>query len=297
MVDEIIHREVNGIVVPQRQTDGYINGTAMCQAHGKLIADWLRLASTYELAKALADSLGIPPKIKDGESHNSTAAKASSVFPTLVVVKRGSPEAGGGTFLHPELAVQLAQWCSPEFALQVSRWVLEWMSQIRAAMQVQADVDRLEYRTELKDNARLRVTGQIKDYLERIKKYDDIKYRSQYYAQVHDALNVAITGETALQMRERLGVELGRKIKETELLRDYYPSMPLLRLIALCEATANIISTGKNPVVAVEEAKRFALPSGYVPKPIEFTAHIKLTRKRVEALTSSQAGLILPPGW
>ena len=31
----------------------------------------------------------------------------------------------GGTFYHPDLAIQLAQWLSPSFAIQVSRWTRE----------------------------------------------------------------------------------------------------------------------------------------------------------------------------
>jgi hypothetical protein len=30
-----------------------------------------------------------------------------------------------GSWIHPDLAVQLAQWISPSFAIQVSRWVRE----------------------------------------------------------------------------------------------------------------------------------------------------------------------------
>ena len=31
----------------------------------------------------------------------------------------------GGSWIHPDLAIQLAQWCSPSFAIQVSRWTRE----------------------------------------------------------------------------------------------------------------------------------------------------------------------------
>jgi len=33
-----------------------------------------------------------------------------------------------GTYVHPDVAVNLAQWCSPKFAVAVSRWVREWLS-------------------------------------------------------------------------------------------------------------------------------------------------------------------------
>ena len=36
------------------------------------------------------------------------------------------PNDARGTWVHPQVAVNLAQWCSPKFAVQVSQWVVEW---------------------------------------------------------------------------------------------------------------------------------------------------------------------------
>jgi hypothetical protein len=33
-----------------------------------------------------------------------------------------------GTWVHPQVAIHLAQWLSPKFAVQVTKWVYEWMS-------------------------------------------------------------------------------------------------------------------------------------------------------------------------
>ena len=30
-----------------------------------------------------------------------------------------------GTWVHPDVAILLAQWCSPKFAVRVSQWVRE----------------------------------------------------------------------------------------------------------------------------------------------------------------------------
>ncbi|MGB3208702.1 MAG: KilA-N domain-containing protein [Crinalium sp.] len=121
----IITHSVNSVAIELRTTDGYLNGTAMCVAHSKDISDWLALQSVWELVTALANRLGINPKT--GDFRFSARTKVSAFYPTLVIVKRGSPESGGGTWIHPKLAVHLAQWCSPEFALLVSDWVDEWL--------------------------------------------------------------------------------------------------------------------------------------------------------------------------
>ncbi len=44
-------------------------------------------------------------------------------FKTLIDVKKG--RYNSGSWIHPDLAVQLAQWISPAFAIQVSRWIRE----------------------------------------------------------------------------------------------------------------------------------------------------------------------------
>lgn len=88
----------------------------MCVAHGKLIAGWLRNQETIKLIEVLAEDLGY--KAKYAKSHNSGTVKVSALYPDLIIIKQGSPEKGGGTWLHPDLAIQLAQWCNPCFAIQ-----------------------------------------------------------------------------------------------------------------------------------------------------------------------------------
>jgi hypothetical protein len=114
-----IKHELNSIVVEQRVADGFINGTAMCVAHGKLIKEWLSNQSTLELLKALTIDIGF--EVKGGNSPLSSATRVSAAFPDLIVSKRGSPENGGGVWLHPDLAIQLAQWCNPFFGSCRSR--------------------------------------------------------------------------------------------------------------------------------------------------------------------------------
>ena len=42
----------------------------------------------------------------------------------LVEVNRGqSSKFKQGSWIHPDLAIQLAQWINPTFALQVSKWI------------------------------------------------------------------------------------------------------------------------------------------------------------------------------
>ena len=69
----------------------------MCQATNKLFADYRRLDSTNEFLDALSLNMGIP-------------------IIKIIEVKTGRY---GGSWIHPKVAINLAQWCSPEFAVQV----------------------------------------------------------------------------------------------------------------------------------------------------------------------------------
>ena len=97
--------ELNGILVLSRE-DGYINATALCKAGGKQFKHWNSLDSTKELVTALESEVGIPTT-------------------KLLDIKKGGDSKLQGSWIHPDLAVQLAQWLSPVFALKVSKWVRE----------------------------------------------------------------------------------------------------------------------------------------------------------------------------
>lgn len=105
----IISHEVNSTPINQRATDGYVNGTALCQAVGKKFYDYTRLSSTIEFIKELSTETGIP---------------VSELIQTL----KGGDVTNQGSWVHPQVAINLGQWASPQFAVLVSKWVFEWMS-------------------------------------------------------------------------------------------------------------------------------------------------------------------------
>lgn len=267
MSESIISHSFNRSEVHQRVADGYINLNQMADAAGKRIDNWMRLQETTSLLREFdSDPL-----------YQGVSA--------LITIEGRT----GGTWAHPDIALQFAQWCSPAFALQVSRWIREWLTTGRSPL---ADIDRVGLRAGLKDDSRLRMTDQVKVYLEQIERYDDKKYRGIFFAQVHDAINKAVTGETAKQMRERLSDLLGRTVKQDELIRDYFPAEVLQRYISMCEASANfMIREDLQPLVAVERASEIVLYAGYRPTPINFVEHIKFVRQR---LLTGQGGFELP---
>lgn len=105
----LIPHKVAESIVDQRASDGYINATAMCKVAGKKFSHYLENANTKEYLAELSADAGIP---------------ASGL---VQVVKGGEPSLQG-SWVHPHVALHLAQWLSAKFAVQVSKWVHDWMS-------------------------------------------------------------------------------------------------------------------------------------------------------------------------
>jgi hypothetical protein len=105
----LVQYELAHEVIHQRVRDGYVNATAMCKAAEKAWADYNRLGSTQAYLVALSADMGIP------------------ITELVQSIRGGSPDLQG-TWVHPQIAIHLAQWLSPEFAVKVTKWVFDWMS-------------------------------------------------------------------------------------------------------------------------------------------------------------------------
>jgi hypothetical protein len=107
----LVPHTYQGSLIQQRSTDGYINATAMCKAAGKEWAHYNSNGASKAFLAALEGSLGIPRDL---------------VVQPIVT----GPNEARGTWVHPQVAIHLAQWLSAGFAVQVTEWVYEWMSGI-----------------------------------------------------------------------------------------------------------------------------------------------------------------------
>lgn len=82
----------------------------MCKAAGKLWGHYWENDKSREFAAELSSDIGKP------------------ISELIQPVRGGFPELQG-TWVHPHIAIHLAQWLSPRFAVQVARWVYEWMTE------------------------------------------------------------------------------------------------------------------------------------------------------------------------
>ena len=90
-----------------REEDGYVNITNLCKAGGKKFNHWNSIDKTKRFLDVLSSTAGIP------------------VFELLKQEQGGNGERH--TWSHPQVAINIAQWISPEFDVLVSKWVYEIM--------------------------------------------------------------------------------------------------------------------------------------------------------------------------
>jgi hypothetical protein len=108
----IVVRTWNDAPITRRDSDGYADATAMCQANGKRWFDYERIDRTTDYITALADATGL------GADQ-------------LVISTTTGPNHLRGTWIHPRLAVDLARWISPQFAVWMDGWFLDSINGIQ----------------------------------------------------------------------------------------------------------------------------------------------------------------------
>ena len=96
------HRlKINDYHLLYRKKDGFVDVTNLCKAGGKKYNDWNRLEKTQAFLRVLSGSAGIPADL-------------------LIQSVTGGNCKNQGTWVHPQVAINIAQWISPEFDVQVS---------------------------------------------------------------------------------------------------------------------------------------------------------------------------------
>ena len=83
--------------------DGYVNCTKLCQAGNKRIDKWIANKQSKELLEAYSKL----PRIRGS------------------LILRAVEGKNGGSYYPMDIAIQIAQWIDPYFALQVSNWTRE----------------------------------------------------------------------------------------------------------------------------------------------------------------------------
>jgi hypothetical protein len=122
-MSELMLREYNSKTIRQRE-DGYLSATDMCTAGGKLFGDWQRLKATNDYLQTLQPVMGIP------------------ITELIQVIQGGIPQ-NQGTWIHPDVAIELARWISPAFAVQANQWIKEILTKGFASVKPMSPAEML----------------------------------------------------------------------------------------------------------------------------------------------------------
>lgn len=119
----------NDTPIRRREGDLYVNATAMCQANGRR---WVKYRES-DRCKAYLDALAKTSEIRTFDLIQSQSGR------------------NGGTWIHPTLAIDLARWISPEFAVWMDGWFLE--AHQLASQPLQRPLDQYATRQDLQQVA------------------------------------------------------------------------------------------------------------------------------------------------
>jgi hypothetical protein len=108
----IITASYNEVINVDFTSDAWFNATSAAKQFNKRPNDWLNLDMTKEYIKLLHGTLfpdlPLPAKMVTAENQLVRTEKGGSVSDSI---------GGGGTWLHPELAVEFARWLSVGFSI------------------------------------------------------------------------------------------------------------------------------------------------------------------------------------
>lgn len=110
-MDSLQNFDYNGQLI-QRRADGFVNLTQMCQAHGKRLDVFLKVNKTKGYIDALT------------QSHQ------------MVVLDSDRGGNHSGTWGHPSLAINLARWISPQFAVWCDAHIFNLLSTGQTSLEI-----------------------------------------------------------------------------------------------------------------------------------------------------------------
>jgi hypothetical protein len=145
----LLTRTWNDTEISRRESDDYVNATAMCKANGR---EWFTYSRSSRAQEYMAALAGVTADLRSPAD--------------LVQTITTGPNELRGTWVHPRLAVDLARWISPAFAVWMDGWLLEGLvgnkvtspDPIHATLDILERLDRIQC---LSDADRDRILDQV----------------------------------------------------------------------------------------------------------------------------------------
>lgn len=223
----------NGYIIESRDEDGYIDVTNLCAAGKKKFKAWNRLDKTKAFLKEL--SLRV-------------------LISTVKLIKQNT--GGNGerhTWVHPQVAINIAQWISPQFDVKVSAWVLEVM------MTGKVDITNTKSYRELKEdnkNKQLKIQLMTKKY---VKKQPRVHYDEENVVYILTTSNMKKERRYILGKATNLTSRLSVYNKSDEHEVVYYQECPDEEKMSVVET---LVFCKLNDYREQANRERFLLPEG-----------------------------------
>ena len=215
-----------------------------------VVKNWLRVRDTIEFL-GLWETIN-NPNFKGVEFDSFRKEAGTNAF-TLspqrwientnaigIVSKSGR---GGGTFAHPDIAMEFASWISAEFKLYLiqdyKRLKADENSKLSLGWNLNREISKINYKIH---------TDAIKEYLLKDLTNEQLSYK---YASEADMLNVALFNKRAKQWREENPDLKGN-------MRDYASLNELLVLANMESYNAILIGKGMNQKERMIELRKLA---------------------------------------
>lgn len=243
----IVPHEYNGKLIDQLSEDtviagklipkGYCNLTQLCKANGKRLDNYFRLKSTQTFIEG------------------TSAVTSLSSERLIIVIQGGDYKDVQGTWGHINIAINLAQWISPKFAAWASQTLRLILQNDFQALTPEAEKAKEELQKtwqKLRDKSKITrrtLTDAIKQYLSENEVSN--AYEQHIYSNCSDAINLAVFGKRAKEIREERGVA------DNDLLRDSHDEKDLILIDRIEDFAMRLIDRGYGPLESVREAIEF----------------------------------------
>ena len=218
---------------------------------GDVIIKWMSNKSSFDFYSLWEELSNEDFKLAEfREFKNDSSTQSFTMSPSRwinatnakgIISKRGRYD--GGTFAHPDIALEFASWIDPVFKL----YLIREFERLKYKENHQQKVEWSVRRSLAKTNYRIH-TESIKEYI--VPKLTD-KQKTFAYASEADIINMALFGMTAKEWREQNPTLEGN-------IRDYANVLCLVVLSNLEVLNANMIEEGKGQEERLEKLNLIA---------------------------------------
>lgn len=116
------------VEVVSRPSDGYINASQLCKAGQKYYKDWFRLEKTQEFLKELSYELKLDISTDKTEDLRGGEKSPHPNTNVSLIETNQYNDSDQSTWVHPRVAIHIAQWISPKFSVNVTGWIHKLLS-------------------------------------------------------------------------------------------------------------------------------------------------------------------------